>query len=103
MAEIMNERARGAVKRDVDGNGMFGWEWDVLVQCVGEENALKVIAAFEGTRVYFPQKIAMQKRKLAVYKMYDAGQSVAYIANAVGWSESYIRNIVRARKSMKKK
>lgn len=80
----------------------FKWEWDILVDAIGEEHALKVVHAFSGISVYFPLGFITNKQKEIILKLDQEKKTTKEIALRMGRSEVYIRSVLRKEKTQEK-
>ena len=70
-----------------------------LFEIVGQEKALEVIRAYEGTNVYFSKTLLRKYTHEKIKNAYRDGLSYKELADKYGYSESYVRRICNPRKN----
>ncbi len=81
-------------------NEGFEWEWDALVDAVGEENAVRVLRVFSGLRVYFPNSLLIKKQDHIIKKWHSQGHSVEEIASRMGHSKYFVKTVLEKDKML---
>jgi len=64
-----------------------------LFEILGQEKALEIVKAYEGSSVYFSKAILRRYNHEQIIKDYCEGVSYKELADIYGYSESYVRRI----------
>lgn len=79
---------------DTYGNMKLDSDMDILLELIGQEAFNRVVAVFQGDRIYFPKKITIDNRNTLIIEQNNAGTSVSALARRWGLSRRRVRQII---------
>ena len=89
----------------VDENGVpeqFAWEWNILCDNVGKDNALKIVTCFAGMKVYFPVSVVEAKIKKQIIDAYNNGVQIKEIVQGIPlMTDTKARKIINSYRTKK--
>jgi hypothetical protein len=71
----------------------FNETFEQLVLLIGQDNAKKVVAFFEGMSIYFPKRIGLNEQHEQIYAELRSGATYKTLSQKYGYTKSYIRKI----------
>ena len=68
-------------------------DFDLIVEVIGEEKALKLAEVFQGSSIYFPKIIFTNKKHESLIADYKAGLSYRQLSQKYEYTENHVRYI----------
>lgn len=68
-------------------------EYEAIETLIGKDNALKLLEMFQGSCVYFPKKVLIERKHQDLLNDFKRGLSYRQLAQKYGYSEPHVRFI----------